>query len=292
MSALPDLPPLPAEYALTRGERGVCARHRDWLDWLEQAGYGLEREPATRTSALGGRMPLEELASPRGTLLLRRFRHGGLLRALTGSRFGDPARPFRELALSCALRAQGLATPLFVGARARPAPGGGWLLDVLSLRVERAHDLESRLAEQRLQGSPGKQLRGLLRGAGAFVRALHEAGLDHVDLTSKNLLVADSAAGPSFLVLDLDRSRLEAPLAAAARERNLRRLLRFVLRREQHGARALGPSDYLRFLAGYEPVRARRRELARAIVAAHGRNLGWHRLGWGLERVLGLRRRP
>src|SRR6187455_1728292 len=138
MSELPDLPPLPAQYALAQSERAACARHREWLELLEREGYGPESEPATRASTLAGRRPLEELETPRGTLLLRRFSHGGLLRALTGSRFGDPARPFHELALAAALQARGIETPLVVGARAQAAQGGGWMLDVLTLRVSGA----------------------------------------------------------------------------------------------------------------------------------------------------------
>jgi len=287
MSVLPDLPPLPAEYVLAGGERGTCARHRDWLELLERAGYGPESEPATRASTLAGRRPLEELQTARGTLLLRRFTHGGLLRALSGSRFGDPARPFHELALSAALLERGLATPLLVGARARAAPGGGWLLDVLSLRVENARDLESRLEELRRGAPRPADFAALVRDAGAFVRSLHDAGLYHVDLTTKNLLVR---ADGRLLVLDLDRSELQAELPANSRERNLRRLLRFVLRREERGARALDARDYLRFLAGYEPRPAQRRQLAHAVFEAHGRHLRWHRIGWGLERLLGLRR--
>jgi 3-deoxy-D-manno-octulosonic acid kinase len=289
MSALPDLPPLPAQYVLAHGERSACARHREWLELLEREGYGPDSEPATRASTLAGRRPLEELETPRGTLLLRRFSHGGLLRALTGSRFGDPARPFHELALSAALHTRGIETPLVVGARARSAQGGGWLLDVLSLRVSGARDLESLLEGLRHGATRPADFAATARGAGAFVRRLHEAGLYHVDLTTKNLLVIDSSR---FVVVDLDRSQLVEDLPASSRERNLRRLLRFVLRREERGTRALSARDYLRFLAGYEPRPARRRELARAVLDAHSRHLRWHRIGWGIERLLGLRRGP
>ncbi len=209
------------------------------------------------------------------------------MRAITGSRFGDPARPFHELALSAALLARGLATPLVVGARARAAPAGGWLLDVLSLRVEGARDLESLLEGLRRGAPRPAEFAAIVRGAGAFVRSLHEAGLYHVDLTTKNLLVCE---GARFVVLDLDRSQLLEALPAGARERNLRRLLRFVLRREERGPRALSARDYQRFLAGYEPLPAQRRELARAILDAHSRHLRWHRIGWGLERLFGLKR--
>jgi 3-deoxy-D-manno-octulosonic acid kinase len=287
MSALPDLPPVLAEYELACSARSACARHRDWLELLERAGYGVNSEPASRTSALAGRRPLEELATARGTLLLRRFTHGGLMRSLTGSRFGDPARPFHELALSARLRARGIATPLLVGARARAARGGGWFLDVLSLRVEGARDLESLLAELRRGAARPPGFADIVHGAGAFVRRLHDAGLYHVDLTTKNLLVCE---GPRFVVLDLDRSQVLEPLPASSRERNLRRLLRFVLRHEERGARALATRDYLRFLSGYEPQPAPRRKIARAVFEAHSRHLRWHRLGWGLERLLGLRR--
>ena len=160
---------------------------------------------------------------------------------------------------------------------------------MLSLRVSGARDLESLLEGLRRGAARPADFATILRGAGAFVRRLHEVGLYHVDLTTKNLLVIDSAR---FVVLDLDRSQLVDDLPASSRERNLRRLLRFVLRREERETRALAPRDYLHFLAGYEPRAARRRELARAVFDAHSRHQRWHRIGWGLERLLGLRRGP
>lgn len=284
MSALPELPPIPGEYELELRPGAACARRRDWLELLAAANYSADAEPATRPSVLSGRRPLQELHTPRGTLLLRRFTHGGLLRSVTGARFRDPTRPFHELALAHELARRGLGTPEVIGARARAVAGGGWHLDLLSLRVEGARDLESLLVDRRRGSASPGDWRELLRAAGAFVRRLHEVGLLHADLTPKNLLVsgADTRA-LLFHVLDLDRSRLEPALGDAERERNLRRLLRFVARRESAGPRALRASDYLRFLSGYEPDSRLRHALARALWARHRRSLGWHRLGWGLE---------
>ena len=286
MPALPELPPIPAHYELELRPGVACARHRDWLQLLGDLGYGADSEPNAQVSQLAGRRPLQEIVTPRGTLLLRRFTHGGLLRTFTGSRFRDPARPFHELALAHELGRRGLGTPCVLGARARAVPGGGWRLDLLSLRVDGARDLESLLVARRSGGGRAADWHGLLRAAGEFVRRLHDAGLYHADLTTKNLLISSGdARPPAFHVLDLDRSLLRTALGPEDRQRNLQRLLRFVWRRDAAGPRALSSTDYLAFLAGYESEPGKRRDLARAIHARHQRSLCWHRFGWGLERL-------
>lgn len=269
---------LPAGYRWEEIQGSYCARAEGLDSYLQQVGYRADAQPATRASALVGRRALEEIDSPLGVLLLRRFTHGGLLRAFTGERYRDPRRPFVELRLAHALRERGLEAPQIVGARACKEKGGGYRLDVLSLRVEGARDLES------LRRACPPNLRSLAQRTGSFVRRMHEAGLYHADLTLKNLLVR----GDDWIVLDLDRSELiDEPLAREARVRNLERLLRFVLRGEARGPRALAKRDYLAFLKGYEPKRFERRRLRKDLLQARHKRILWHRLGWGVERILG-----
>ncbi len=127
-------------------------------------------------------------------------------------------------------------------------------------------------------------LRPLLAAFGAFVARLHALGFLHADLTTKNVLVEPRPDGvPRLWLLDLDRSRILAPLPATDLRANLRRLWRFVDRREERDGRALTRADVARFLRAYEPDRRRRHALWRDIAREHAHTKPWHRLGWTIE---------
>jgi tRNA A-37 threonylcarbamoyl transferase component Bud32 len=290
---LPVLAELGHEYRIERGARGVCALHRSLAAALLAAGYGPDSDAPLSPSDQSGRRQLGELVLDGERLLVRRFTHGGLLRWLTGERFLDAERPFREILLSARLRGAGLRTPEIVAARARRLAGAGHGLEVVTRRIEGAVDLGRALVGE-ARVLPPRSVSALLGGAGRMVRAMHEAGFFHADLTPRNLLVERAALSaealdraPRYWILDLDRSEFCTPLAEGARARNLRRLYRHVARLTAEGHLDLRRGDFMRFLRGYEPRRAERAELWRRVRRGHVRSRAVHAGGWALERRFG-----
>lgn len=287
---LPDLPvlaELPPTYQVESTPRGVCALHRSTAGALLAAGYGPELDAPLSEADVAGRRRLFELEIAGERFLVRRFTHGGLLRWLTGARFLDAERPFREIVLSERLRAAGLPTPSIAAARARRLGGAGWSLEVVTRRIEGSIDLGRALAGEAGPLGPAHATR-ILAGAGRLVREMHEAGFFHADLTPRNLLLErvaqEAERAPRYWILDLDRSEFRTPLGEAERLRNLRRLYRHVTRLSSEGHLALSRGDYLRFLRGYEPGRAVRKDLWRRIRRDHDRRRAVHAPGWALER--------
>ena len=283
-----DVPP-PGFVEERQGACRLWVREQD-ARALAQAGFSATSEPRLESSDLAGRRPLLELATKGETLLVRRFTHGGLLRWLTGRRFLDPARPFRELRLSEDLRRRGIRTPQIVAARARPASVAGWTLELVSRRVESVVDLAQVLERLRKRELVRRRVAPLLVELGRFLRRLHDEGLYHADLQPANLLVNRAALEGEDIelwVLDLDRSRLGPPLAISERCTNLARLLRHVLRRSEEQGPSLARTDWVRVLRGYEPQPSSRPELWGGIDEALTQDLGRHRAGWWLERRLG-----
>jgi tRNA A-37 threonylcarbamoyl transferase component Bud32 len=277
---------LPPGYEIQHGPRAWMATLRSASPAIARTGYGLDSDGAISASELAGRRPLFELPTTEGTLLVRRFSHGGLLRWLTGARFSDPLRPFRELCTSTALAALHVQTPEVVAARARRAGGFGWRLDLVTRRVEDTIDLGRFVAMVRRGERKGSELRRVLTASGAFVRRLHDVGLVHADLTPNNMLVEIASLArrtPRLWIVDLEGARFESPLGDEARRANLCRLLRFVARREERHGRVLGRTDFLRFMRGYDPTGDRWKSDWVAIDAAHERSRSWHRWGWWLE---------
>lgn len=286
MRPLAILGALPPRFRVELGREGALAVSDAWSDAFRAAGYGPDGGETLTASDLAGRKPLFELEAGGRRFVVRRFSHGGLLRWLTGERFLDPERPFRELRLASELSERGIPTAEVVAARARKAPIGGYYLEVVTARVEDSIDLGRALDLD----PTGPARRAVFLAAGRFVRSLHDAGLVHADLNPRNLLVSrDALEGepPRFWVLDLDRSRLGPPATVGERRANLRRLYRHVARRASEGAVRVGRSELERFLVGYEPDRAERRAHARAIRRDHQTRRVVHAAGWALERRFG-----
>jgi tRNA A-37 threonylcarbamoyl transferase component Bud32 len=216
-----------------------------------------------------------------GAFLLRRYRHGGLLRWVTGDRYADPDRPLRELELSDELRRRGLRTPRIVAFRARRTRPFGWRLELVSERVPGALDLETWLSRLGRGTADDARRRRVARAVGAALAQAHLQGFAHVDLQPKNLLVEErTGSAPLLWWIDLDACALARELSLGERRANLARLARAV---EKRGGLGLAARDLARVLAAYEPERLARRAHAVAVRAILRRGRWRHRVGRWLE---------
>lgn len=287
MPSLSILGELPPGYLVHEDARGVVVRRADLAEAFEASGFGLDVNQSFAVSDLHGRRTLHEVVIAGRRYVIRRYHHGGLLRWLTGARFRDPERPFRELTLASRLAALGVRTPPIVAARALVAGGGAWFLDVASERIEGTHDLgRVLLADARGELSMSRK-RSLCRAAGRLIAQLHALGFVHADLTPRNLLVRDNSQDPELWVLDIDRSTFIPALDRDRATDNLRRLHRHISRLILEGRARLSTTDLARFALAYAPQRVERHALVRAIQAGHRRSRGLHRAGWFLERRFG-----
>jgi tRNA A-37 threonylcarbamoyl transferase component Bud32 len=202
--------------------------------------------------------------------------------------FLAPSRPFRELALAHALRERGLPTPRVVAARCVRSAPLGWRLALVSARIEDGTSAAEVLARLRRGALAVRERRRFLTTLGELVGRLHAARFLHADLTPCNLLLARDLA--SGWVLDLDRGRFVEALPARARRDNLRRLYRFVRRREARAQPVLARGDYACFLTAYGRALGRDcdwRADWRAILRRDRLRAPVHRVGWWLEELFG-----
>lgn len=270
----------------TRVERGgaVLVVRAALADALLEAGIeDPEALVARAPSALVGRGRLARIDLPAGgRAVVRPLLRGGLLGKLVRRVSLDRRRALAELVVSVEAAARGALVVDVLAAVTRPA-GIGWRHGLVTREVEGALDLASALAAF----PAGAARRRALRAAGAAIRRLHDAGVDHVDLNLKNVLVLPG--GDEARVIDLDRCRLgPGPAPAAVRERNLVRLLRSWTKLGVRSPGTTRPRDPLWLLAGYAPGREpEARALRRRLVAAGGaagfgcRRVVWRLLGGG-----------
>ena len=159
--------------------------------------------------------------------VLRIYRRGGRIARLSERRYvwtGLPAtRAFREFHLTATLHAQGLPVPRPVAAGVTRY-GLTYEAALITVRIPGARALAELLIADEADDT-------LLKRVGATIRRFHDAGLDHVDLNVRNLLI--DPQGKVWLI-DLDRCRLRPKGDWQAR--NLERLERSLAKHEAAGA--------------------------------------------------------
>lgn len=133
--------------------------------------------------------------------VLRPYRRGGLIAKLSEKNYlwlgAERTRAFRELRLTASLYDQGLPVPRPV-ACCVTRNGLTYQAGLLTVRVPAARALAELLVNDLTDEA-------LLQRVGAMIRRFHRAGLDHVDLNARNILV-DTSETP--WLIDLDRCRL------------------------------------------------------------------------------------
>ncbi|MFG6158585.1 3-deoxy-D-manno-octulosonic acid kinase [Halomonas sp. 1390] len=136
--------------------------------------------------------------------VLRPYRRGGLIARLSETRYLwtglERTRAFRELRLTAHLHHRGLPVPRPVAALVT-RHGLTYAAALITVRLPGARALAELIMRQQADDA-------LLERVGATVRRFHDAGLDHVDLNARNLLI--DPEGRVWLI-DLDRCRLRRP---------------------------------------------------------------------------------
>ncbi len=191
----------------------------------------------------GGRGSAWFIDAPFGQCVLRHYLRGGMAAHLSRDRYlwqgAERTRSFAEFRLMRKLIAQKLPVPRPLAAFYM-RDGLRYRAALLMERLEGVRSLAER-AQAAGRAAPWEE-------AGRLIARFHRAGLDHADLNAHNILFDD--AGHGWLI-DLDRGALRIP-ATRWRERNLRRLLRSLLKLRGQRSRDDVEKDFVRLRRAYE----------------------------------------
>lgn len=184
--------------------------------------------------------------------MVRRLRHGGVLRFATGGLFfrASVNRPLNELRLACLLRDLRIPTPEVVAAAVHPV-GPFYEGEIAREFVGAKGDLASCLFDPGVAGP--EQRPEILASAGRLVGRLHRAGLHHPDLNLRNILIVPGPEGTSLesWILDLEKCRMETRLSSPSRRRMLARMRRSASRFEAASGITIKPSEWEMFDQAY-----------------------------------------
>lgn len=191
----------------------------------------------------GGRGGAWFVDAPFGHAVLRQYLRGGLAAKLSRDHYlwrgANRTRSFAEFRLMRALRAQKLPVP-------RP---------IAAFYMREGVRYKAAILMERLEGVRSLADRALVAGRGApweetgrLIARFHRAGLDHADLNAHNILF--DANGHGWLI-DFDRGVLRIP-ATRWRERNLKRLLRSLIKLRGERSHDDVEKDYARLRRAYD----------------------------------------
>lgn len=139
-----------------------------------------------------------------GDYVLRHYRRGGMIAALSRDRYVATgalrSRAFREWRLLAALRQRGLPVPEPVAAQYRRS-GVLYTADLLTRRIPTAETLAARLTTAPIDA-------GAWTGLGRLLARFHAHGACHADLNAHNIVLD---GGGRWYLLDFDRGSLQAP---------------------------------------------------------------------------------
>lgn len=273
---------IPATFRLLReGRREILVRNGH-EDYLRQEGLLDPEVLWAKTLPPAKMMGRGELHLFRGRheVVIRKYRHGGVLRRLTGDIFLFGFRPFREVKVTEMAKSAGVPT-LEILAAIRKREWGVWYRGYLITRyLPEAVDLIYYLVQQ----PEGKRRRDAIKKAGEVVRRMHQRGIYHADLHLKNFLVEERKGAKVYLI-DFDQSEICAHLRPAQRMKNLKRLDRSAEKLRATGL-PLTTRDKGIFCSAYARGDRKIRPFIRAYLKKYGRYMLLYRWGWWIASLL------
>ena len=193
-----------------------------------------KHHPEARTYR--GRGPVYGVPLPNGgvRVVIRRSRHGGFFRAITGERFLGSTRAPRELATAARLTREGIPTPEVIAYVTYRAGGPFRRADVVTRELAGASDLGALLLSGELVATAKE---AVLQTVATLLIQLSQSGARHPDLNVKNiLLVPIENEWPVAWLLDVDRVWFDERRKRRVAEANVRRLTRSLRKwRQAHG---------------------------------------------------------
>ncbi|MBN1255840.1 MAG: hypothetical protein JXA50_11250 [Deltaproteobacteria bacterium] len=280
--------PIPPGYQYLReGKRELLIR-KGFVDRLRRHGLlnpsGLWKN-TPQQSHLMGRGEVLVIKGKHDEAAVRKYRHGGLLRRLTGDCFFFGSRPFQEVSVAEEVRSAGVLT-LQILAAVMDRGWGGWYRGYL---ITRYHPSVTDLISYLDKKSESKKRQKVIEKAAEAVQKIHARGIYHADLHLKNFLVDEKKE--RVLLIDFDKSKVFPHLAPSQRMKNLTRLDRSAEKLKRLGL-TLTKRDKETFCRAYVAVDPEIRPYLNSYLKKYRWYQRMYRLGWWIARILYPRYKP
>jgi tRNA A-37 threonylcarbamoyl transferase component Bud32 len=243
-------------------------------------------EKPHQPSRVSGRGEVLVIPCGRDRVAVRKYRHGGLLRRVTGNLFFFGSRPLQELMATEEAGTAGVPTLKILAAIRERRWGGSYRGYLITAFLPSAIDMIAFLE----QSHADHERTAVIKKAAAAVKTMHKRGIYHADLHLKNFLV-DEAKKSIVYVIDFDKSTIASHLNAGRRMKNLMRLDRSAEKMKRHGLPITDREKHIfchTYATGDPEIRS--------VMNTFKERYHWHavryRWGWWLARVFYPRHNP
>ena len=248
-------------------------------DFDSERHEGFEKVPAGADCLSRGRIFEGVVSSGKEEvrIVLRQYRHGGLFSFIAGSLFFSPRRAYEELEGLGRLLRKGLSVPEPVFLEIRKQKGVFFRMWLATRKIEGVVTL-FRFFKTPPSGD-GSVRRKLLKRLALSVHGMHEAGVEHGDLHTGNILISDPEGGMKVLLLDFDGCVVHDSVPPGRRWKNV---LRFDRSLEKHSRLSVrfSRSERYRFLIDYLRLTGGDKKNLKRRLFYHKLSLALHRLSW------------
>jgi tRNA A-37 threonylcarbamoyl transferase component Bud32 len=280
-----SLPPCYHTQREGRRELLICHGYKDRLrheGLLNPAGLW---KTTSHQNHLVGRGEVLIIKGKEGEVAVRKYRHGGLLRRLTGDLFFFGARPFQEVAVTEEVKRAGVPTLEILAAIIERECLGFYRGYLITRYRPSVTDLISYLDNE----LEDKRRKAVIEKAGEAVKRIHQAGIYHADLHLKNFLIEKK--GPTVYLIDFDKSMVFPHLGPQRRMKNLKRLDRSAEKLIRHGL-PLTKRDKRTFCRTYASGDQEIRSYLKTYLEQYRWYRFFYRWGWWIARVIYPRYKP
>jgi len=278
----------PSGYHLLREGRRELLIREGSEDRLQRQGLlnpAVVWNKTAQPSQLRGRGEVLLIKGKQGGVAVRKYRHGGLLRRLTGDLFFFGARPFQEVAITEEVKSAGVPTVEILAAIIDRGWGGWYRGYLITRYLPTARDLISYLDKE----PQGERRKAVIEKAAEAVKRMQQGGIYHADLHLKNFLVEEKR--PKVYLIDFDKSEVFPRLRPSKRMKNLKRLDRSAEKLTRHGL-SLTKRDKRTFCRVYTSGDREIRPYLKNYLKRYRWYQRLYRWGWLIAKILYPRAKP
>ena len=212
---------------------------------LQEAEQLFADQISSRAPLAGGRGGAWELTFNNETLVLRRYKRGGLAQRFAQDRHVwtgiSSSRPWQEWLLLFELWKKSLPVPRPVAAQVVRS-GFIYQAEIMTKKIEDAQSLAWRAVHRSLALTDWHRI-------GKCIRCLHDAEVFHADLNAHNVLMDEN---DKIWIIDLDRGKIN-PMIPMWKMWNLKRLKRSLDKvQAQHPSMSFSPHAWKALLTSYQ----------------------------------------
>ncbi|MCF6151527.1 putative KDO kinase (2-keto-3-deoxy-D-manno-octulosonic acid) [Candidatus Kuenenia stuttgartiensis] len=229
MNCMPHTTKIPPHFSIMRSNKTIICVKEDYKEFIADIiSPPLVSEAGNQDSFQikqgRGRYPTIPIKKNGGErLIVRNYKHGGMLGRLLGNVFFFGDRPLNEIYVHEVARKNGITSAEAIAVTKKKRWGIFYSANFISKEIAGAVDLIDFLNEQPAVDVHSKK--SVIFTLAKLIRKMHDAGIYHADLHLKNMLLKKISGGTfEAYIIDLDKSTVWRQLTIGKRMKNLLRL--------------------------------------------------------------------